>query len=327
MHEGITFNGRHSYRDLGITIADFSPGMPEPVELRETVPYMDGDYDFSQLGGKPAYGSRTITVIFNLIGKDYNDLYHKRTEVVNWLCEARGGSLTFDGIEGKQFENVSAKIPADGFSRVGYSCAELTVTFTAAPYMTEGTYNKVIMSLPKSELGKCGYIYTDILGNATAVNISGTADKSFTSAEITSGVYQYDCTDISDEMLVAVSAVSNVGNLTVAGSEQSVLSPEHYCSDGDGVLYIYRFKMSEHPGATAIRATVGSGVISAIGGYNITRYDNYLPIDKPVDCKSGFISVPYTINGLTADKLSVGANVIRCESAADLVFVLPKEVL
>lgn len=98
--DSIIYNGRNSLLDFGLTIASKEFIDPEIKEIRDTVPYMDGDYDFTMMSGKPHYGNRQITVVFNLKAEDYEDIFRKRTNIVQWLLSERGGTLKFDYISG-----------------------------------------------------------------------------------------------------------------------------------------------------------------------------------------------------------------------------------
>lgn len=326
--DSITFNGRNSFLDFGLTMKSKDIGMPEKTEIRESVPYMQGDYDFSQLNGKPVYGNRTITVIFNLIAEDYDELFRKRSQVIEWLSDTDDSdkTLAFESMTGRHFEQVSARIPADGFDRIGYAVAELTVIFTAYPFLIEGTYDDKVISLNSG----LGYAVVDILGNAAVTDISANPVYTFDVSEKTTGVSQYDCTDICDicdEMLIVLSSKSELGvQITVMGSAQSVLSAEYSYTDGTRWLYFYRFKTSEHSGAAALRIVAAGNAVISVGGYDVSHFSQ-LPINEKIACKDGLCPIDFTINGLKKDTLNVGCNVVECGKSADLVFILPKEVL
>ncbi len=49
---GISFNDKHSYRDFDITILNTRViETPSKIKIKETVPFMNGSYDFSNLYG------------------------------------------------------------------------------------------------------------------------------------------------------------------------------------------------------------------------------------------------------------------------------------
>ena len=52
--EGIRINNKHSYGDFGLYLKSRNIGLPEKKSIRQTVPFMNGYYDFSALNGAPA---------------------------------------------------------------------------------------------------------------------------------------------------------------------------------------------------------------------------------------------------------------------------------
>ena len=48
---GIKKGNKHSFIDFGLTIKSKSIGMPSKNKVKETIPFMNGQYDFSELYG------------------------------------------------------------------------------------------------------------------------------------------------------------------------------------------------------------------------------------------------------------------------------------
>ena len=47
---GITYNNKHSFNDLGLTVLNTRViETPSKIKITETVPFMNGSYDFSNL--------------------------------------------------------------------------------------------------------------------------------------------------------------------------------------------------------------------------------------------------------------------------------------
>lgn len=136
MNIGINFNGKNSFDDFGITIADGGRSfpMPELKNITATVPFMDGEYDFSYIDGKGHYNRRKITVTFNLSGSDWAEVFNKRAQVVSWLCSERGGELTFDDMPDFTFTDVTASVSGE-LTIIGRRVIQLVVEFSTYPYM------------------------------------------------------------------------------------------------------------------------------------------------------------------------------------------------
>ena len=77
----ITFAGLNSFKDFQTTIKKVEVGEAEQVQNRQTVPFMNGSYDFSRISGNAIYQDREVKVTFNIIGIDYAEIYAKKIEL------------------------------------------------------------------------------------------------------------------------------------------------------------------------------------------------------------------------------------------------------
>ncbi|GIN93318.1 hypothetical protein J22TS1_43690 [Siminovitchia terrae] len=132
--KGIEFNGRHSFKDLGLTIKEKSIGNPSKIKIKERVPFSNQIYDFSGIYGGQEYEERTLSYEFNVV-EDSNirsNYEAKKTEIINWLSNSmRKGVLKDDDIPGYYFlaEVEEGPEPTD-FNSFG----TLSVTFVAYPF-------------------------------------------------------------------------------------------------------------------------------------------------------------------------------------------------
>lgn len=129
--EGITINGVHSYADKGLCIASRQIDLPPKKSIRKTIPYMNGYYDFSLLGGASVWDARTITYTFDIIGETIEEMDRKRTGIVNWLCNVHDVDIYDDTIPDYHFHGSfdTASQSEDGEK------SELTVSFICYPFM------------------------------------------------------------------------------------------------------------------------------------------------------------------------------------------------
>lgn len=126
---GITFNGKHSYENFGLTLADRVIGKPKKIKVKERVPFSNEVYDFSGLYSGQEYEERSLTYVFNI--KDYKkvNLSFKETEVLNWLIKPNQKvKLLDDYIPGYYF--LAEVEEAPDFDELKFS-GRLTVQFTA----------------------------------------------------------------------------------------------------------------------------------------------------------------------------------------------------
>src|SRR5690625_517380 len=100
MYYGIDFNGKHSYRDFGITIADKNIGYPDKEKIKVKVPFSNVEYDFSELYGDQTYTTRPLSFTLNVLDRHRNINTEKvnilETKLSNWLMGSVGKQPLYD---------------------------------------------------------------------------------------------------------------------------------------------------------------------------------------------------------------------------------------
>lgn len=128
---GITLNGKNSVADFGalLTQRDISP--PAVRRITETLPYVDGEIDFTYMYGKAKYEQRTLTYTFEFSGEEKKQLRERMTAFENWILTSGESRLYDSCIDGYHFnvKPVSCSESEDDFS------CEITAVFTADPFM------------------------------------------------------------------------------------------------------------------------------------------------------------------------------------------------
>lgn len=93
---GITFRDKHSARDIGVAVKTVArPVMPPPRIVEDSVPYEDGNIDFSELGGRVFYDDKVVEIEISIVGKELTSLHRKISKVAGWLSGGYG-YLIFD---------------------------------------------------------------------------------------------------------------------------------------------------------------------------------------------------------------------------------------
>ncbi|MCE4052029.1 phage tail protein [Bacillus sp. Au-Bac7] len=134
MFKGIEFDGKHSYKDFGLTISNPDKGNPSKIKNTEKVPFSNTEYDFSVLyGGNQEYEERTLTYTFNLAYREKAEYFYVyEADVLRWLMTPNEREiLKDDRIPGYYFM-AEVITGANEFQFVGGS---LTVNFKAYPFM------------------------------------------------------------------------------------------------------------------------------------------------------------------------------------------------
>ena len=79
---GITYNNKHSFNDLGLTVLNTRVvETPSKIKITETIPFMNGSYDFSNLYGSNCYTERKLEYEFLIkahiqVVFQYSNCYH-----------------------------------------------------------------------------------------------------------------------------------------------------------------------------------------------------------------------------------------------------------
>ena len=135
--EGITFLGKHSYRDFGLTLAKGkSIGIPDKEKILVKVPFSNSEYDFSNIYGSQVFSHRELTYPFNIYATGENAkvlMNNKKTQVLNWLMNSNGKQKLYDDA----FPNYYflAEVESGVSFDEDYASGILTVKFNAYPFM------------------------------------------------------------------------------------------------------------------------------------------------------------------------------------------------
>lgn len=148
MTDGIRINDKHSYGDFGLYLKTRIIGLPEKKSIRQTVPFMNGYYDFSALNGAPAWDERIIEYSFDVINDSPVELDFFVSHVLDWLGTAHDVDI-FDDTVYRFHWHGSYNGATVAWDETGLH-AEINVSFVVHPFkiaderteytMTAGTY-------------------------------------------------------------------------------------------------------------------------------------------------------------------------------------------
>lgn len=207
--DAITWNGKHSYNDMGLAIRTPKGDIPKIKKIRQTVPYMKGEYDFTFANGEPGYNARNIEIEFIYEGEDPDELYDKREAVCDWIMSAQGGTLRFDSIKDGYFKDVYATIKEYN-NRLGRNKASITVEFSCYP-------------LKISDFTRPAYY--NATGTLTAQTYTLTLDKCIPSFTTTSacqiyfsGVYYTIPANSKRYQITDIQFIRGTNNFSIMGS-------------------------------------------------------------------------------------------------------------
>lgn len=132
MKDGIKIDGLHSCRDFKLCIKARNVSMPTKKSIRETVPFMNGYYDFSALNGSPAWEDRPVEYVFDVIADSPEALDEYASRVLDWLCNAHDTDIFDDTMPNYHFHG-SYESSALSWDESGLG-VEIAVTFICYPF-------------------------------------------------------------------------------------------------------------------------------------------------------------------------------------------------
>lgn len=97
---GISFGGKHSWDDFGITMHhDRDIGLPDKNKITYRPPHSNNVIDFSEIYGEQTYGPRKVTYKFNIADRAIRtkaEMNLVKTKLVNWLMPLVGQHPLYD---------------------------------------------------------------------------------------------------------------------------------------------------------------------------------------------------------------------------------------
>jgi predicted phage tail component-like protein len=130
----IIFNGKKNFTDLNIGLESFNIQPPSKNKIKISVPFMNGNYDFSTVGsnGGITYTDRIIKVKFNLKALNRGYLYNKYSEVLQWLIGTGQQQLIFTDMPDCYYLAEVENAPS--FDEVIRRAGIMEVEFIAKPF-------------------------------------------------------------------------------------------------------------------------------------------------------------------------------------------------
>ena len=130
--DGIRANDLHSYHDFDLCIKHRKISLPKKKIIQQTVPFMNGYYDFSALNGSPVWESRTVSYIFDIMGDTPEETEAYLDRVLDWVCNVHEVDI-FDDTMPDYHWHGSYESSDPNWDESGMA-VELTVNFICYPF-------------------------------------------------------------------------------------------------------------------------------------------------------------------------------------------------
>lgn len=85
--EGFTRDGVHT-KEYNMWLVDRSAPTPEEKTIIESIPFMQGHYDFSMILGERVYENRPLAYQFEILNNHYQSRKSIQTSLENWLMKS-----------------------------------------------------------------------------------------------------------------------------------------------------------------------------------------------------------------------------------------------
>lgn len=129
---GFTFNGKHN-KEFNVAMESKTIEYPSKKKVKDSVPFMNGSYDFSTVGsnGEIVYEEREITITLGLPGKNKDQLQVLYSQILQWLVDSGKHKLVFDGLNEYYFE---AEVETNSTLNEAMQYGRLELKFVADPF-------------------------------------------------------------------------------------------------------------------------------------------------------------------------------------------------
>lgn len=146
MYKQVMANGKGSFNDFDLYINKRNIGIPNIKTIKETVPYMNGSYDFTLLNGEPNYEEREISYTFDIVGITIVEMEEIKQKVLNWAMNIQNTEIYDEYISNYYFKGSysSSSWTEDG------SAGELTLNFKVYPFMIAKNLKKYNITIEET---------------------------------------------------------------------------------------------------------------------------------------------------------------------------------
>lgn len=127
--------GKGSYTSFGQCISKRNISVPKKKVVKESVPFQNGSYDFSDICGESAWEEREVSYTFDIIGENMEEVEIQKSELLDWVMKIQNQDI-FDGY--KPGYHLHGSYDSSSWSEDWEQC-ELTIVFKVYPFYISNT--------------------------------------------------------------------------------------------------------------------------------------------------------------------------------------------
>ncbi len=143
----LRINGKSLYSDFGLYIKNRNISSPAIRQIKETIPYKSGAYDFTYLNGEAAYDERLLTYIIDIAEDNPILMRELKSDIEVWLYAAVDTNI-YDDTDPDYYYHGSINTLAWAEED---SQGELTITFAVYPFRYARTETVLNYSVATSQ--------------------------------------------------------------------------------------------------------------------------------------------------------------------------------
>lgn len=132
MLDQIRIDDKFSLDDYEASMKERSISKPKKKTIKDTVPYSNATYDFTDINGEAYWEEAQLEYVFEIIADTPEELEEKKRKFLKWIMFVKEAELHDPYIHGYHFKATYDDISIDD-SEIEKST--ITVKFTAYPYM------------------------------------------------------------------------------------------------------------------------------------------------------------------------------------------------
>lgn len=135
---GFKFNNKHN-SEFGVAMETKTIQYPSKKKIKDSVPFMNGSYDFSTIGSNNeiVYEEREITIVLGLPAKNKDQLQFLYSTILEWLVDTGKQKLVFDGLNEYYF---MAEVESNSSLAEVMTYGRLELKFVAEPFKKSEYY-------------------------------------------------------------------------------------------------------------------------------------------------------------------------------------------
>ena len=205
MIKQLIINDKKSYDDFGLFIGTRNISSPKKKSIKESVPFSNVVYDFSNINGEIYWEERTLQYTFDIAELTTEEMESVKSKVLDWLLNVHDTDI-YDPYIGNYHFHGSF----DSNSWVeDFGAGTITISFTVYPYKISNDDINVIEEIGFSDTGT---LESSVDSELVGLKIDGKSTQETTTENLFDNTWEQGAIDISTGNMVSHSSSVRTAN-------------------------------------------------------------------------------------------------------------------